>query len=307
MKDENIFSVSAEIMEKIGFQEQKGCHWITSPLLQPWLHSRSRFAHKGDFGRALLIAGSRGMAGASVLAARACLRGGAGLLTVHAPRCNYGILQTAVPEAMVECDAAEDSVSSLDIKNLEKYTAVAIGPGLGKTDGAKQVLKQLLQFYRRPVVLDADALNLLAENPTYLEFVPPYSILTPHLGEWERLMGKAGDAKERLDVTRQFTAKHQLLVVIKGAYSVTVSPDGSCFFNTTGNPGMATAGCGDVLTGMLLSLLAQSYSPEKAAVLGVYLHGLAGDLALRKQSPESLLSGDLVENIGEAFQTLRGE
>lgn len=299
-----ISSFTAEIAEKIGFNEDDNHILVTPQLLQPILKQRSIFAHKGSFGRALLIAGSRGMVGASVLASHACLRGGVGLLTVHAPRCAYTVLQTALPEAMVECDEEEDTVSTLSVKTLEKYTAVGIGPGLGNTKDSEHVLKQLLQFYRRPVVFDADALNVLADNPTYLEFLPKFSLLTPHLGELERLIGGWNSVEGRIGKTREFAMRHSVYMIVKGAFTQTISPDGICYFNTTGNPGMATAGSGDVLCGLLLSLLAQSYSSEQAAILGVFLHGLAGDLALAEQSQESLLSGDLVEYFGAAFKQL---
>ncbi len=269
------------------------------------MRPRAQFAHKGDFGHALLIAGSRDMLGAAQLAAKACLRGGVGLLTVHLPACGELPMQTAVPEAMLSCDVLEDTVSSLDFRKLEKYSAVGTGPGLGRSDAAGRCLKQLLQFYRRPIVCDADALNLLSENPTWLEFLPAGSILTPHPGELERLVGHTGDATERLERTRVFAARHRCVCLIKGAYTAVVQPDGHVLFNTTGNPGMATAGSGDVLCGLVLALLAQGYSSEHAAIAGVYLHGLAGDLALEFQSEESLLSGDLPAYFGAAFKKVR--
>lgn len=297
---------SEETAVRIGWQPDSYSQFLKPEMVAAILRPRPKFAYKGEFGHALLIAGSRGMLGAAQLAAKACLRGGVGLLTVHLPACGELPMQTAVPEAMISCDVLEDSVSSLDFRKLEKYSTVGIGPGLGRNDAAGRCLKQLLQFYRRPIVCDADALNLLSENPTWLEFLPAGSVLTPHPGELERLIGRTVDATERLEHTRVFAARHRCVCLIKGAYTAVVCPDGHVFFNTTGNPGMATAGSGDVLCGLVLALLAQGYAPEHAAIAGVFLHGLAGDLALEFQSEESLLSGDLPRYFGAAFKAVRG-
>ncbi|MBP5395849.1 MAG: NAD(P)H-hydrate dehydratase [Bacteroidales bacterium] len=297
---------SQETASRIGWTLDGSCQLVEKKMVSAILRPRAQFAHKGDFGHALLIAGSRGMLGACQLAAKACLRGGVGLLTVHLPACGELPMQTAVPEAMLSCDVLEDTVSSLDFRKLEKYSAVGIGPGLGRSAGASQCLKQLLQFYRRPIVCDADALNLFSENPTWLEFLPAGSILTPHPGELERLIGRTVDATERLERTRNFAARHRCVCLVKGAYTAVVLPDGHVFFNTTGNPGMATAGSGDVLCGLILALLAQGYAPEHAAIAGVFLHGLAGDLALEFHSEESLCSGDLPDYFGAAFKAVRG-
>ena len=297
---------SPETASRIGWTLDGSCQLVEKKMVSAILRPRAQFAHKGDFGHALLIAGSRGMLGACQLAAKACLRGGVGLLTVHLPACGELPMQTAVPEAMLSCDVLEDTVSSLDFRKLDKYSAVGIGPGLGRSAVASQCLKQLLQFYRRPIVCDADALNLLSENPTWLEFLPAGSILTPHPGELERLIGRTVDATERLERTRNFAARHRCVCLVKGAYTAVVLPDGHVFFNTTGNPGMATAGSGDVLCGLILALLAQGYAPEHAAIAGVFLHGLAGDLALEFHSEESLCSGDLPDYFGAAFKAVRG-
>ena len=294
-----------ETAERIGYAP--GHHLLTQEEVAPLLHTRSPFAHKGTFGHALLSAGSKGMMGAAQLAAKACLRSGAGLLTVHIPACGYAILQCGVPEAMAECDAETDCVSSLSLPALSHYTAVGIGPGIGRSGNALQALKQLLQYYRRPLLCDADALNLLSENPTLLEFLPPNSVLTPHPGELERLIGPTADAAERLQKTQEFAWRHRCVCLIKGAHTAVVCPNRQVFFNTTGNPGMATAGSGDVLSGVILALMAQSYPSDTAACLGVFLHGLAGDLALAAQSEESLLAGDIVSHLGPAFKKLRSE
>ncbi len=290
---------------QIGYEANSSCDFLTKEFLRPLCRERALFSHKGDYGHALLVSGSLGMMGAARLAASACLRGGAGLLTVHVPKCGYAVLQSTVAEAMVECDVEENHVSSLEIKTLEKYTAIGIGPGLGKSEGAKRTLKQLLQFYRRPILCDADALNLLAEDPTCLEFLPSMSVLTPHPGELERLIGPSADAFDRLEKTRCFASVHSCICLIKGAFTAVVCPSGKVYFNTSGNPGMATGGSGDVLAGLILSLMAQGYAPADAACLGVFLHGLAGDMALDVQSEESLLAGDIVCHLGSAFKSLK--
>ena len=294
-----------EQAENVGMREGDASRFITAGLLASLLHERPVFAHKGLFGHALLIAGSRGMTGAVQLAAKACLRSGVGLLTLHVPASACVIVQTAVPEAMAECDAEADRVSSLNLKSLAKYTAAGIGPGLGRSEEAARCLKQLLQFYRRPILCDADALNILSENPTWMEFLPAGSVLTPHIGELERLVGSCGDAFERLEKTKILAARHRCVCLIKGAFTAVVCPDGQVFFNTTGNPGMATGGSGDVLSGIILSFLAQGYPAVQAAVAGVFLHGLAGDLALADESEESLLAGDIVSRLGKAFKALK--
>lgn len=288
----------------IGCRAEENPHFITAGLLASVLRPRPLFAHKGSFGHALLVAGSRGMTGAAQLAAKACLRSGVGLLTLHIPSSAYAIVQTAVPEAMAECDEAEDTVSSLNRKNMEKYSAVGIGPGLGRSEDAARCLKQLLQYYRRPILCDADALNILSENPTWMEFLPAGSVLTPHIGELERIIGPCGDAFERLEKTKALAARHRCVCLVKGAFTAVVCPDGQVFFNTTGNPGMATGGSGDVLSGIILSFMAQGYTAVQAAVAGVYLHGLSADIALTEESEESLLAGDIVSRLGKAFKAI---
>jgi len=266
------------------------------------LKPRKKFSHKGNYGHALLIAGSYGKIGAAVLAAHAALRSGVGLLHVHIPQIGYNIMQTALPEAMLSIDRYENYFS--DIPELAMFNAVGIGPGLGTMHQSQMALKLLIQQFKLPMVFDADALNILAENKTWLAFLPHYSILTPHPKEFERLAGKWKDDFERLQKQREFAMKNQVVVVLKGAHTSICTPRGDCYFNSTGNPGMATAGSGDVLTGILTSLLAQGYSSVEAAILGVYLHGLAGDLAARKLGVEALIAGDIVKNIGKAFRKL---
>lgn len=270
-----------------------------SILIKP----RNKFAHKGVFGHGLLISGSYGKMGAAVLGTRAALRSGAGLITTHIPQIGYPILQTAVPEGMVSIDESEREFSSLpDISN---YNAIAIGPGIGLEPQTQNALKLLIQNSSRPLIFDADAINILGENKTWISFVPAGSIFTPHPREFQRMVGSWRDEFERNDMQREFSFKFQSYVILKGAYTAITTPRGDCYFNSTGNPGMATAGSGDVLTGILLGLLAQNYTPLQTCLLGVYLHGLAGDLAAKKLSPQSLVADDIINYLGKAFRKLQ--
>lgn len=261
---------------------------------------RRQFAHKGNFGHALLIAGSKGMAGASVLSARACLRSGVGLLTIHAPICNNDILQTAVPEAMVETDVSESYFAVPT--DTDDYQAIGIGPGLGKNEETETALIEQLEHSQTPTVVDADALNILANHRHTLTHLPKGSILTPHPKELERLTGKCQDSYERLTKAIELAREANVHIILKGAYSVVITPDGRCFFNPTGNPGMATGGSGDVLTGVILALLAQGYPAEDAAKIGTYIHGLAGDIAQKKQGMIGLIASDIVTCLPTAWR-----
>lgn len=271
-----------------------------------YIHSlikpRKQFAHKGNFGHALLIAGSKGMAGAAVLAARACLRSGVGLLTIHAPICNNDILQTSVPEAMVEQDANEDCFSYP--ADTDDYQAIGIGPGLGRAEETEAALLEQLHATQTPLVLDADALNILANHRHALTSLPKGSILTPHPKELERLVGRCQDSYERLMKACELAHTAKVHIVLKGAYSTIITPNGKCFFNPTGNPGMATGGSGDVLTGVILALLAQGYAAEEAAKIGTYIHGLAGDFAQKKQGMIGLTASDIVACLPMAWRLL---
>ncbi|MCX8019564.1 MAG: NAD(P)H-hydrate dehydratase [Chitinophagaceae bacterium] len=261
---------------------------------------RNRFSHKGDFGHALLIAGSRGKMGAAILAAKACFRSGVGLLTCHVPRCGYEILQTAVPEAMVSDDASDDYISCLP-DDTGRYDVLGIGPGLGTAKETAQMLFALLTGFRKPVVIDADALNILSTEKNNLSLIPKQSVLTPHPREFERLAGTSANDYERIHKAKEFSARLQCIIVLKGHHTFIASPDGKGYFNATGNAGMATAGSGDVLTGIITSLLAQGYSSFASAVLGVYVHGLAGDLAAADLSEEGLTASDIAFYTAKAF------
>lgn len=256
---------------------------------------RPKYSHKGTYGHALLIAGSKGKIGAAVLAAKASLRAGIGLLTVHTANCGYTVLQTAVPEAMTLCgehDCEIDFTGSID-----PFDVIGIGPGIGKGENAQKTLKYIIQNAKVPVVLDADALNILAENKTWLSFLPLNAVLTPHPKEFERLAGKWSSDTEKLDLQREFAFKYNCIVVLKGAHTSIAFPDGNIWFNSTGNPGMATAGAGDVLTGIITGL-AGYYDDADATILGVFLHGLAGDKAAYLKSQESVIATDIIDNIG---------
>jgi len=186
-------------------------------------------------------------------------------------------------------------------------TAAGIGPGMGTAEETQTAFHSFLEDFEKPLVIDADALNILSLNKSWFSCVHPGTVLTPHLKEFDRLSGKSGNSYARLFRQIEFSAEHKCVIVLKGAYTSISDPDGNVYFNSTGNPGMATAGSGDVLTGMILSLLAQGYSPLDAAVTGVYIHGLAGDLAAEKSSFESVISSDIINEIGSAFSKIRGE
>lgn len=283
-------------------QMDTDCYFTESEEMRRLLKPRNQFAHKGEFGKGLLIAGSQGMAGASILAAKAALRSGIGLLTLHTPYYNNIILQTAVPEAMTELDYNDHRFT--ESTDTDAYAAVAVGPGLGQAADTEQALLEQIDNTVVPMVIDADALNLLAKNPAYLTRIPKGSILTPHVGELERLVGKCANGFERLQRARHLAAKSGAVVVLKGAYTAVCLPDGHVYFNPTGNPGMATGGSGDVLSGVLLALLAQGYPVADAARLGVYLHGLAGDLAAAEVGEMSLVASDLIAYLPKAITSL---
>jgi NAD(P)H-hydrate epimerase len=210
-----------------------------------------------------------------------------------------------LPEAILHADENEQVVSRLDWNTLPaSINAVAIGPGLGTAQATVNVIKEVLDSYKAPLIIDADALNMLADNKTWLAFLPPYSILTPHLGEFERLAGPSSDHFERIAKAKAFAERYQVILILKGHHTLISLPDGKQFFSNTGNSGMATAGSGDTLTGLLLSLLAQRYNPVETAIVGVYLHGLAGDLYIQDNAPQSLIASDLPKFFGKAFLEL---
>ena len=277
-------------------------YFIVPNSAKELIHPRAKFSHKGSFGHGLLIAGSRGKMGAAVLAGKASLRSGAGLTTVHHPKGESSIIPSAVPELMTSIDENETVFSK--VPELSNFSAIAIGPGLGTAKQSQTAFKMLIQESKVPLVIDADALNILSENKTWLSFLPKNSILTPHIKEFERLLGKVDNDFERLEKQIVFAKKHQLYLILKGAHTSIATPEGKVFFNSTGNPGMATGGSGDVLTGILLGLKAQHYTSLHASILSVFLHGLSGDIAAENKGQASLIAGDIVDSISDAFLSL---
>ena len=267
------------------------------------LLDRSPFAHKGQMGTALLIAGSYGMAGAAVLASKACMRSGAGKVVVNTPRRNIPILQASVPEAIVR--AGNEETIFTETVDTEDYQAVGIGPGLGQSEQTAIALIAQLRRTQCPLVVDADALNILANHRAWMQQLPKGIIMTPHPKELDRLEGHSADTYERLTKARNLAERLKGYVILKGHYTAICCPDGHIIFNATGNAGMATAGSGDVLTGILTGLLARGYKPQDACVVGVYLHGLAGDLAAQELGEESLIASDIISHLGKAFRELR--
>ncbi len=283
-------------------QETSPYFYLSLKNIKQILKPRLTFDHKGRHGHALIIAGSIGKIGAAVLASRASLRAGLGLLTTHVPKCGNIILQTSVPEAMVNLDSHEEFFTS--VNSIDHYSAIGIGPGIGQGNETLNAFASLLKQFKLPMVIDADALNILSTNKELLKEITEGSILTPHPKEFERLVGRWKNDFERLEKQQQLAKQLKCVVVLKGAYSSIVSPDGDVYFNSTGNPGMATGGTGDILTGILTGLLAQKYSSLHAALLGVYVHGLAGDIAAYEKGMNSVIASDLIEFLANAFKKI---
>lgn len=261
---------------------------------------RDEFVHKGNMGHALIIAGSYGMAGAAVLATRACLRSGVGKVTVHTPKRNYDIMQISVPEAILQMDKEETIFTQP--ADYQGYEAIGIGPGLGQNENTAIAVIAQIRSNKTPMVIDADALNILSSHRAWMQQLPEGLILTPHPRELDRLVGtSSSDDFERLTRARELSQQLQAYVILKGHYSALCMPNGHIIFNSTGNAGMATAGSGDVLTGIITALLARGYSRENAAIMGMYLHGLAGDLAAGVLGEESLTASDIINYLPKAF------
>lgn len=285
-------------------QTQTNHYCTTQQDMQRLLKPRQKFSHKGTYGHALLLCGGYGKIGAAVLAARACLRSGVGLLTVQAPAIGYDVLQTAVPEAMLLPDAHRKHLSRLP-EQIEKFNAVGIGPGIGTERVTKTMLGQLLATADHPLIIDADAINLIASSEKLKARLPKDKVIfTPHPKEFERLVGTSKNEFERLEEMREFCRVYRCFMVLKGSHSATCTPEGDIHFNTTGNAGMATGGTGDVLTGIITALVAQQYSLKEACLLGVYVHGLAGDLARSAVGEIALIASDVVAYLPQAFQHL---
>ena len=274
-------SSSLQIIEQVDIQK----------IYQP----RKPFSHKGTYGHALIIAGTKGKMGAALLAANACIRTGAGLTTLNIPEAYFNVAHTYLPEVM--CEAREDS------SDFEKINAVGIGPGLGTKPAITELLQRVLHQFKNPVVIDADALNIISQNKYLLNEIKEDSILTPHPKEFERLFGQVQNDFERINITLERSVKNNLIIVLKGRYTF-IAHKGKGWFNTTGNAGLAKGGSGDILTGIITALTAQKYEPLHAALLGVYIHGLAAEYALEKQSMESMTATDVVNHLGAAFNSL---
>lgn len=289
---------------------QEGINNIESPYsiveeeqIRKLLLSRSPFAHKGQMGHALLIAGSYCMAGAAILAARACMRAGVGKMTVNTPRRNIAILQTAVPEAVLQTGNEETIFA--EAVDTDDFDALGIGPGLGQSEQTAIALISQLRRTQCPIVVDADALNILANHRAWMQQLPQGIIMTPHPKELDRLEGHSADSYERLNKARNLAQRIKGYIVLKGRYTAICLPNGHILFNPTGNAGMATAGSGDVLTGIITGLLARGYKQQEACMVGVYLHGLAGDLAAAELGEESVVASDLISYMGRAFKRLK--
>ncbi|MDC6407057.1 MULTISPECIES: NAD(P)H-hydrate dehydratase [Maribacter] len=261
---------------------------------------RTKYSHKGTYGHALIVGGSYGKMGAVILTSRAALKAGSGLVTAYVPECGYGILQTAIPEVMVLTNGKE-AIEAIEFDM--KPTVVGLGIGMGIHDKTVKALEHFLKANKLPLILDADALNILSKNQDLMDFIPENSILTPHPMELERLVGKWKDDFEKLEKVRQFTDKRKVVLVVKGAHSITFF-EGRGYINTTGNPGMATAGSGDALTGIITGLIAQGYSSLQAAIFGVYIHGKSGDISVENTGYQALIASDIIEGIGSAFLDL---
>jgi hydroxyethylthiazole kinase-like uncharacterized protein yjeF len=278
-------------------------HFTEAADIVHMIPSREKFDHKGIYGHGLLVAGSKDKAGAAILSSRAALRTGIGLLTCHTAAHAGGVIQCAVPETMIKPDMNDLIITSVEDTGI--YSAVGIGPGIGVSMETCKAITRLMENCSKPMVIDADAINILGSDKKNLNLLRQGMILTPHLKEFERIAGRSEDSYSRMNLQIEFSGKYGCIVVLKGAHTSVALPDGRIFFNSTGNQGMATAGSGDVLTGIILSLLAQGYDPGNAAVAGVFLHGLAGDIASETIAYESIIASDIIGNIGNAFKRIK--
>lgn len=267
------------------------------PMYQP----REKFSHKGNYGHVLIVGGSYGKIGAALLASRAALAAGAGLTTAFIPKCGYSVLQTALPEVMVITDSDDYMLSNIEF-NI-KPNSIGLGIGMGTDLKTTSALEKFLKQNKVPLVIDADGLNIISNKRTLLKLLPKQTVLTPHPKELERLIGKWEDDFDKLEKVKVFTKNHDIIIVVKGANTITVYND-KYYINTTGNPGLATAGTGDVLTGIISGLIAQGYDPLQATLFGVYLHGRSADIAVEDVGYQSLMASHVIEALGEAYTDL---
>jgi len=280
-------------------QNQQSDFYLIDQSVLQYLPPRKKFQHKGDFGRVQVFAGSLGKMGAAFLCAKAAMKAGTGLLTVHVPGCGMSILQTSLPEAMLTIDQSDEYISTGEL--MSETDVVCIGPGIGRNSGTAENFRRMLEANPKKLVVDADGLNILSEHAEMLDLLPEGSIITPHVGEFHRLFGECRNGLERIALAQSVAFKRKLVIVLKGAHTAVVGPDQKVCFNKTGNPGMATAGSGDVLAGVITGLLAQGLSPEKAAQMGVYVHGRAGDLAAKTFGETSMMASDLLNFMHRAI------
>lgn len=273
---------------------------IDEVVIQQMYQPRSDFSHKGNFGKTCIVAGSFGKIGAAVLATKSALRTGSGLTFVLAPKCGYEILQTSCPEAMY-LYGGEDFLKNIEIENDFTY---GIGPGLGTDYETEEKFIHFLQTYSEPLVLDADALNIISKNSEYLKLIPKNSIITPHPKEFARLFGETSDSFERLELAKNKAKELKINIILKDHHTQVIKNKGEVYYNITGNSGLAKGGSGDVHLGIITSLLAQKYSPENAALFGVWLHGKAADLAAEKFSKEAMQPSDVIDCLGDVFKSL---
>ena len=273
--------------------------YVDDELIAGMFHKRGKFSHKGNFGHALISAGSYGKMGAAVLSVSAALRSGAGLVTAHIPKSGYDIMQTSNPEAMVVVDA--NDIELTGIAGLEKFTTVGVGPGIGKDERTADFFERMMRAFHKPMVIDADGLNIISDYHYLRDLIPGGSVLTPHPGEFKRLFGDSHDDLLKIQKQVNFSKQHNTVIVLKGANTSISTPSGKMYFNSTGNPGMAKGGSGDVLTGVITALMAQGYGAEKAAVIGVFVHGRAGDIAAEVLGQTGMTARDIVQFLPEAF------
>lgn len=276
-------------------------YWVEHRNIRPLLKARHPFSAKRDYGSALFFAGSTGLVGASILCSKAALKSGAGLATVHGPRGALNIVQTAAPEVMFEPDRNEHFITDMTVHH--GHQAVIAGPGIGANEQTISALENLLKNVPNALLLDADALNCIAKRPALLTMLPPKTVITPHAGEFDRLFGEHSSSEERLKTAIEMARRYNIVIVLKGHYTMVVRPStGRVTINSTGNPGMATAGSGDVLCGVIGAFLAQGYTPEHAATAGVYIHGLAGDLASEELGEFGITASDISDRVGRAIK-----
>ncbi len=277
-------------------------HYITAETISKIYKKRNKFSHKGSFGHALIIGGSFGKIGAVVLASKAALKIGSGLVTSYIPKCGYTIVQTAIPEVMVEVDA-EDQLEFFNFK--VNPSVIGLGVGMGTSDKTSKAFGKFLKNNKTPLVIDADGLNILSKNKEYLDYLPENTILTPHPKELERLIGKWKNDYDKLEKIEKFSKRYTCILVLKGAHTLVVEKD-QFYFNSSGNPALATAGTGDVLTGLITGLLAQGYSPLKAALFGVYVHGITAGFTKYSRNKETFIASDIIEALPEAMNRIIG-